>query len=248
MTVLSPIFLNLMVRAGERQLVELAATFPATPAHVMMCCMRKLVVVNFMSLDGVMQSVLSADEDREGGFEAGGWVQPYMDAVVARVMSDATTSAGALLLGRKTYQQFVASWSQADQREPAVAALNQLPKYVASRTLAAADWQNSQVLGSDLVAELTELKRQPGGDIVVFGSSGLIPTLGSAGLIDEYRLLVFPLVLGAGKRMFPEGVTPTELKLLATETSTTGVVILTYGRSGDVAQSAQSGRSASAAS
>jgi dihydrofolate reductase len=195
-----------------------------------MCRVRKLVVVNFVSLDGVMQSVLSADEDRDGGFEGGGWVPPYMDATVARVMSEATTSAGALLLGRRTYELFAATWSQADQREPAVAALNRMPKYVASRTLATADWHNSRVLGSDLTTELAELKSGPGGDIVVFGSGGLIPTLAGAGLVDEYRLLVFPVVLGGGKRMFPAGSTPMALTLLGTETSGTGVVILTYGR------------------
>lgn len=192
--------------------------------------MPKIVVVNFVTLDGVIQSVLSADEDREGGFAAGGWVQPYMDEVVGRVMSEATTGAGGLLLGRKTYQTFAATWSVADQREPAVAALNRLPKYVASTTLTAADWQNSRVLGDDLIAELARLKEQPGGDIVVFGSGGLIPTLVAADLIDQYTLLVFPLVLGTGKRMFADGIAPTTLTLLGTEVSTTGVVVLRYGR------------------
>jgi dihydrofolate reductase len=190
----------------------------------------KIVVVNFMTVDGVIQSVLSADEDREGGFEAGGWVQPYMDEVVGRVMSAATIGAGGLLLGRKTYQTFAATWSMADQREPAVAALNQLPKYVASTTLTTADWRNSRILGEDLTAELTELKAQPGGDIVVFGSSELIRTLVAADLIDEYTLLVFPLVLGTGKRMFADGIAPTTLTLLGIETSTTGVVVMTYRR------------------
>jgi len=192
--------------------------------------MPKIVVVNFVTLDGVIQSVLSADEDREGGFAAGGWVQPYMDEVVGRVMSEATTGAGGLLLGRKTYQTFAATWSVADQREPAVAALNRLPKYVASTTLTAADWQNSRILGDDLIAEVARLKEQPGGDIVVFGSGGLIPTLVAADLIDQYTLLVFPLVLGTGKRMFADGIAPTTLTLLGTEVSTTGVVVLRYGR------------------
>lgn len=192
--------------------------------------MPKIVVVNFVTLDGVIQSVLSADEDREGGFAAGGWVQPYMDDVVGRVMSGATTGAGGLLLGRKTYQTFAATWSVADQREPAVAALNRLPKYVASTTLTAADWQNSRILGDDLSAEVARLKEQPGGDVVVFGSGGLIPTLVAADLIDQYTLLVFPLVLGTGKRMFADGIAPTTLTLLGTEVSTTGVVVLRYGR------------------
>ena len=195
--------------------------------------MSRIVVVNFMTVDGVVQSVLSADEDREGGFRAGGWVQPYMDDVVGRVMSTATTGAGGLLLGRKTYQTFAATWSGADQSEPAVAALNRLPKYVVSTTLTGADWQNSHILGGDLMAELNRLKAQPGADIVVFGSSGLIPTLVGADLIDEYTLLVFPLVLGGGKRMFAEGTAPTTLTLQGTEVSTTGVVILRYARRRD---------------
>jgi dihydrofolate reductase len=111
-----------------------------------------------------------------------------------------------------------------------VAALNHLPKYIASTTLTTADWQNSRVLGADLAAELTTLKAQPGGDIVVFGSGGLIPKLVAADLIDQYMLLVFPLVLGTGKRMFADGIAPTTLILLGTEVSTTGVVVLRYGR------------------
>ncbi|MEV6489465.1 dihydrofolate reductase family protein [Actinoplanes sp. NPDC051633] len=192
--------------------------------------MSRIVVVNFVTLDGVIQSVLSADEDRDGGFEAGGWVQPYMDEVVARVMSEATTGAGGLLLGRRTYQNFAATWSVADRGEPAVAALNRMPKYVASTTLAATDWENSRILGEDLVAEVTELKKQPGGDIVVFGSGRLIPALAAADLIDRYTLLTFPLVLGTGKRMFADGFAPATLTLLGSEVSTTGVVVLRYGR------------------
>jgi dihydrofolate reductase len=192
--------------------------------------MSEVVVVNFVTLDGVIQSVLDADEDREGGFDAGGWVQPYMDDVIGRVMSDATTGAGGFLLGRKTYQQFAATWSVADQREPAVAALNRRPKYVASTTLTAVDWQNSHLLGSDPVAEVAQLKAQLGADLVVFGSSGLLPTLIAADLIDRYTLLVFPVVLGTGKQMFAEGIAPMALTVLGTETSTTGVAIRHYRR------------------
>ena len=142
--------------------------------------MADIVVVNFVTLDGVVQSVLSADEDREGGFEAGGWVQPYMDEVVGRAMGEATTGAAALLLGRKTYQKFAETWATADRSEPAVAALNSMPKYVASTTLTRADWQNSHVLGDDVIAEVGKLKERAGGDIVVFGSSRLIPALAAA--------------------------------------------------------------------
>ncbi len=192
--------------------------------------MSRIVVVNFVTLDGVIQSVLSADEDREGGFSAGGWAQPYLDDVVGRVMSEATTQAGGLLLGRKTYEVFAATWSVADQSDPAVAALNRLPKYVASTTLTTAGWQHSRILGADLTAEVAALKAQPGGDIVVFGSGGLIPALVGADLVDAFTLLVFPLVLGTGKRMFGPAAVPTALTLLGTEVSTSGVVILRYGR------------------
>jgi dihydrofolate reductase len=194
--------------------------------------MAEIVVVNFVTVDGVIQSPLFADEDPEGGFDAGGWVQPYMDDVIGRVMAEATTSAGALLLGRKTYQTFAASWSTADQREPAVAALNRMPKYVASTTLATADWQNSHILGADLTAEVARLKRQPGGDIVVFGSGGLLRTLIGSDLVDRYTLLVFPVVLGTGKKMFGDGAGagPAALSLLTTQSSSTGVVIMRYAR------------------
>ena len=194
--------------------------------------MAKIVVVNFTTLDGVIQSPLSPDEDRDGGFAAGGWVQPHMDDVVARVMSAATTSASAFLLGRKTYLTFAATWSVADQEEPAVAALNDLPKYVASTTLTATPWQNSHILGPDVRTELLSLKEHPGGDIVVFGSSGLLTTLAAEDLIDEYTLLVFPLLLGAGKRMFQD-TAPTRLTLLSTITSPTGVIITRYARHRD---------------
>lgn len=192
--------------------------------------MPEIAVVNFMTGDGVIQSPLFVDEDREGGFHAGGWVQPYMDEAIGQVMAEATTGAGALLLGRKTYQTFAASWSSADQREPAVAALNRIPKYVASTTLATADWHNSRILGDDVTADVARLKQQPGADIVVFGSSHLLRTLVAADLVDRYTLLIFPLLLGTGKKMFSDGIPPTTLMLLSTQSSTSGVVILRYAR------------------
>jgi dihydrofolate reductase len=192
--------------------------------------MADIVVVNFVTLDGVIQSVLFEDEDREGGFTAGGWTAPYMDEIVGQVMAEATTGAGGLLLGRKTYETFARTWSVADRREPAVAALNRMPKYVASTTLTSAGWENSRILGADVVGEVTALKARPGADIVVFGSGRLLPALVAADLVDRYTLLVFPLVLGRGKRLFAEGIAPTDLELVDTRTSPTGVVILRYRR------------------
>jgi dihydrofolate reductase len=187
--------------------------------------MSGITVVSFVTLDGVVQSPLYADEDTDGGFERGGWVQQWMDPVVGRVMGDATTAAGGFLFGRRTYQTFVANWSEADQSEPAVAALNQRPKYVVTRTLEKAEWHNSHIVREDQIDGLGQRE-----DLVVFGSSGLIPTLVAKDLIDRYTLLVFPVVVGGGKRMFPDGGAPATLTLDGSEISTTGVAILSYSR------------------
>lgn len=192
--------------------------------------MGELVVVNFVSLDGVVQSVLSADEDREGGFDQGGWVLPYVDEVVERFMSEATAGAGALLLGRRTYEIFAATWPYADMNDPAVAAMNAMPKYVASRTLRDPDWANSTVLGADLAAEVSRIKAASESETVVLGSGGLLGALIEYDLVDEYRLLVFPLVLGSGKQLFADGKSPRRLTLTATRPTPSGVLINTYRR------------------
>jgi dihydrofolate reductase len=192
--------------------------------------MGQLAVVNFVSLDGVMQSVLSADEDRDGGFDQGGWVLPYADEVVERFMSDATTGAGALLLGRRTYEIFAATWPYADMNDPAVAAMNAVPKYVASRSIGNPSWANSVVLGADLAEEVGRIKAGSESETVVLGSGGLLGTLIEYDLVDEYRLLVFPLILGGGKRLFADGRSPRRLTLTATQPTPSGVLINTYRR------------------
>lgn len=194
--------------------------------------MGQLTVVNFVSLDGVMQSVLSADEDRDGGFDRGGWVLPYVDATVERFMSDATTGAGALLLGRRTYEIFAATWPYADRSDPAVAAMNAMPKYVASRTLGndGLPWANSALLGTDLPAEVRRIKGASARETVVLGSGGLLASLIEHDLVDEYRLLVFPLLLGSGKRLFTGGGGPRRLTLTGTRATPSGVLITTYRR------------------
>ncbi|TWD79539.1 dihydrofolate reductase [Kribbella amoyensis] len=186
--------------------------------------MGRVSVVNFQSLDGVIQSVLSADEDRDGGFAHGGWVLPYTDEVVAAFMQRHTTAAGGLLLGRRTYEAFAATWPYADQAEPAVAAMNRIPKYVASTTLTEGSWVNTTVLGADLPTEIGALPE----DLVVFGSSVLLRTLLEHGLVDELHLLTFPVVLGAGKKMFGDLPAPLPLTLTGTTTSPSGVVIASY--------------------
>jgi dihydrofolate reductase len=188
-----------------------------------------LAVVNFVSLDGVIQSVLSADEDQEGGFAQGGWVSRYMDDDVAAFMSATTVNAGGMVLGRKTYQGFARVWPSASEDQLAVAAMNRMPKYVASRTLTRVDWRNSRLLGPDLEGEIRGLKEDStSGELVIFGSGELIRTLAEFELIDEYRLLTFPVVLGSGKRMFREGTAPTELALVSSSVTSTGVVINSY--------------------
>ena len=188
------------------------------------------MVVNFVSLDGGIQSVLSAGEDREGGFALGGWVPPYADDVLASFMQGKTIEASGMVLGRKTYEGFAAVWPQADQSEPAVAAMTRMPKYVASRTVDSADWANTRFLGPDVAAEIAALKEESGRHLVVFGSGDLLRTLIGADLIDEYHLLTFPIVLGAGKRMFPELPAPLRLRHTDTVVTTTGVVITSYAK------------------
>ncbi|WP_052849563.1 dihydrofolate reductase family protein [Streptomyces avicenniae] len=197
--------------------------------------MGHLAVVNFVSLDGVMQSVLSPDEDREGGFDHGGWVLPYVDEAVERFMSEATAGAGALLLGRRTYEIFAATWPYADRDDPAVAAMNAMPKYVASRTLGDPAWANSTVIGPDIAREVGRVKAATEGETVVLGSGKLLGTLIEHDLVDEYRLLVLPLVLGGGKKLFADGRTLRRLKLTSARPTPSGVLITVYRRGGDSA-------------
>lgn len=157
---------------------------------------------------------------------------PYVDEVVERFMSEATAGAGgALLLGRRTYEIFAATWPYADMNDPAVAAMNAMPKYVASRTLGDPGWANSSVLGADLAAEVSRIKAASESETVVLGSGGLLGSLIEYDLVDEYRLLVFPLVLGgSGKQLFAGGKGPRRLALTATRPTPSGVLINTYRR------------------
>lgn len=192
--------------------------------------MGALGVVNFVSLDGVMQSVLAADEDREGGFDHGGWVSEHADETVARVMGESTVSATAMLLGRKTFEAFARIWPTASEDEPAVAAMNRMPKYVVSRTIRRSTWAHTVVLGGNLPDQIRHLKSETEGDIVVLGSGELIPMLTAHDLVDELRLLTFLVVLGTGKQLFRDGTAPMRLSLVDSEHSASGVVISTYAR------------------
>lgn len=191
--------------------------------------MRKLVVSMFVTMDGVMQAPGGPDEDREGGFSHGGWLVPYFDDQFAASMGEWTGRAGAYLLGRKTYEIFAASWpNSSDPAEP----LNVRPKYVASRTLATVDWNNSTLLKGDVVEEVAKLKAQDGGEIQVHGSGDLVQTLFRHDLVDTIRLWQFPVVLGTGKRLFAQGAVPRGFQLVDTLVTTTGAVLLVYELAG----------------
>lgn len=196
--------------------------------------MRKLVVGTFLTVDGVMQGPGGPDEDREGGFEHGGWSVNYWDDVMGQLITESTLQGDALLLGRKTYEIFAAHWPEVGGNDPIAAKLNSVPKFVASRTLKEVTWSNSTLIQGDVAEAVAKIKAQPGGDIQVTGSGELIQTLMEHDLVDEYQLWVFPVVLGEGKRLFARGALPTALKLADTKTSSTGVAIHTYRRAGAI--------------
>lgn len=192
--------------------------------------MGRLTVVNFTSMDGVIQSPLSDAEDTGDGFAHGGWVVPFMDDTVARAMRHATVNAAGMLLGRRTYQIFTDAWSHADDGEPAVTAMNRMPKYVATRSGIPLPWNNSHRVEGDLPTAVDDLKRRTDGDLVTFGSGTLIQALARHDLVDEYRLLLFPVILGAGRRMFGDDGHLARFTLTDSAISPGGVAILTYTR------------------
>lgn len=192
-----------------------------------------LVMGAFLTLDGVMQAPGGPEEDREGGFEQGGWSVNYWDEQMGQVMDDQMAEAGALLLGRKTYEIFAAHWPNVDD-DPMAAKLNSMPKYVASRTLDDVEWANSSLLTGDVAEAVADLKQERGDTIVVQGSQNLIQTLLAHDLVDEFWLWVFPVVVGDGKRLFGEGTIPAAFELTQAETSSTGVQMLRYERAGEI--------------
>lgn len=190
--------------------------------------MRKVVVTNNLTLDGVMQAPGRPDEDVRSGFDRGGWALPYNDPIMGRVMGEGMARSGALLLGRRTYEDFASVWPQRTDN-PFTDVLNNVQKYVASMTLSEPlPWQNSTLLKGDAADAVADLKQQPGPDLAILGSGELIQSLRRRNLIDEYVLLVHPLVLGSGRRLFPDGAVPADLRLAGSVTTTTGVIIATY--------------------
>ena len=197
--------------------------------------MRKLIVLSFISLDGVMQAPGGPEEDPTGGFKHEGWVFGYFDDFFLKVMVKQMSKPFDLLLGRITYEIFAAHWPYANTSEnPFAARINNAKKYVASKTLTKLDWNNSELIKGDVWNEIKKIKEQDGPEIQVHGSGNLIQMLLKHDLVDELWLKVFPITLGVGKRLFAEGTIPAGFKLLESEISPSGVIIASYERVGEV--------------
>jgi len=206
--------------------------------------MRKVIATAFVSLDGVMQAPGGPEEDPTGGFKYGGWTVPYWDDAIGAAMGGVFSAPFSLLLGRKTYDIFAAHWphvevdpsaSSFDAINAQVArTFNDATKYVATHSPQTLSWQNSESLGTDVPARVRELKQQDGPVLLVQGSSDLLQTLLAHDLVDEIRLLIYPLVLGKGKRFFGAGAIPAAFKLTSSSSAASGVLIATYERAGEI--------------
>jgi dihydrofolate reductase len=190
--------------------------------------MRALHVIEFLSLDGVMQAPGGPEEDTDGGFRHGGWQRPYFDEVLGATAAEGMAGTDAYLFGRKTYEKMAAYWPAAPAGDPYARHLNATPKYVASTTLRHVAWQNSALIEGDVAEGVARLKDQPGANIAVLGSGELVRTLIRHDLVDEYFLGVFPIVLGSGKRLFRELDEARKLRLVDSRPTNTGGVLLTY--------------------
>jgi len=190
--------------------------------------MRKLVVVEFLSLDGVYQAPGHPEEDPEGGFKHGGWQMQYGDETLGEAAMRGMAESDAQLFGRKTYQIMAAYWPNAPADDPFAKHLNNVQKYVVSKTLDTADWQPTTVLKGNLAEEITALKDQPGKNITVLGSGKLLHSLLANGLVDELMLAIYPIVLGSGKRLFPDSDEVRKLRLLDSKPTSTGGLLATY--------------------
>ena len=194
--------------------------------------MRKLKVTTFLTLDGVMQAPGGPEEDSAGQFTEGGWSFGYWDEHLDREMTEFMAGPFELLLGRKTYEIFAGFWP--NSTDPGADVLNRARKHVASRTLKSVDWNNSTLIKGDVAKYVAELKRSDGPEIQVHGSGDLIQTLLRNALVDEFHLMIFPVVLGQGKRLFADGAIPAGLRATGVKTSSSGVVIATYEPAGAI--------------
>lgn len=195
----------------------------------------RLTLQTYLTLDGVMQAPGGPDEDTDGGFVHGGWSFPHGDEDFGAAVVRWFANADAFLLGRRTYDIFAGYWPLVTDPENLIAnKLNTLPKYVASTTLRSVDWHNSTLLGGDIVTEISKLKEQPGNELQVHGSGELAQTLIDHDLVDEYRLYVYPIHLGTGKKLFRDGTTAAALRLTSSITTGAGIIIATYEPAGSV--------------
>ena len=194
--------------------------------------MRKVIACEWMSLDGVIQSPSSPEEDASGGFKYGGWHSPYFEAESMQWVIENITGAGGFLFGRRTYEIFAAHWPNASAQEQMLAQpLNARPKYVFSRSLQKPlSWNNSILIGSGFVEEICDLKNASGGDLLVIGSAEFLHSLLSHDLVDEFRLMIDPVCLGGGKKLFPADGDRFPLRLISSHAIATGALLVTYSR------------------
>jgi len=193
--------------------------------------MRKIIVLTFLSLDGVMQGPGGPTEDTSGNFTYGGWTVPYFDEFLGNIMGEQMGQPFDLLLGRKTFEIFASYWPQHVEEGPEI---NNATKYVASNTLTSHEWEKSVFLSGNVADEIKKLKAQDGLDLQVHGSAELIQTLLEHDLVDEFWLKIFPVTLGTGKRLFDQGTIPAAFALVDSKTSPNGVIIATLKRAGEV--------------
>jgi dihydrofolate reductase len=191
--------------------------------------MRKVIVSEFLSLDGVMQAPGLPDEDRSGGFEHGGWQVQLMDDEAGQAIMEGLNATGGLLLGRRTYEIFAGYWPNAPDDDPLAGTMNEMPKYVVSTTLQEPlAWKNSHLIKENVPEEIRKLKEESGEDLRVIGSGELVQTLMEHGLVDQFDLSIYRIVLGSGKRLFRDGTPNTSLRLVNSQTSKSGVLLVSY--------------------
>jgi dihydrofolate reductase len=189
----------------------------------------RLVLQEFLTLDGVSQGPGAPDEDTSDGFTQGGWFVPHLDEGFLRLVAEWIAAADGFLFGRRTYENFARDWPKMDDpADPIATALNGLPKYVASQTLTTADWEPSTILSGDVVAQVADLKRRPGRELQIHGSARLAQSMLAAGLVDEVRLVIAPVVVGEGRRLFPDGGAPVGFRLVGHETTAAGLAVHVY--------------------
>ena len=193
--------------------------------------MKKIIVLSFVTLDGVMQAPGGPQEDPSGGFAYGGWTVPFFDEELGKTMGEQMSKPADLLLGRKTFDIFAGYWPQHEAEWPGI---NDITKYVVSNSMSSTDWKNSVIVKGNVVEEIKKLKQQDGPDMQVHGSSNLIQTLLQNDLVDEFWLKIFPVTLGKGKRLFGEGSIPEAFSLIESKATPSGVIIASYKRNGEV--------------